>query len=316
MWGNIKFSDAFQVKFGKIYREFGLFNAKLDEVPTYLGIEPPELFDGDHLILPRLTTFAIHGTRKFDKNTVSWSLCTDNGENGPIEDVLPLGWDVRANVGGKVLFGLSGYFSSITSGKVSSDIGVGDGSPNGGVLPWMASDDYQVYGGFTEFQVDNFLVKGAYWYASHDAVRDPEAVLTLVNNADLSDRQRVRFLGDNAFATDIAAEDVDINGDYNVTTGYVRVGYRISTDYGPVTPYVFFDWMENKETIAQKTYGGDNEAGISDDGSFQKWTVGATYKPIDKVAIKANSALHVQDFNGKKSESYAEVRFDISYLFK
>ncbi|UCC11903.1 MAG: hypothetical protein JSW02_11250, partial [candidate division WOR-3 bacterium] len=52
-WGNMKLSEAFQLKFGKQYRNFGLFNSKLDEVPTYLGIEPPELFDSDHLMLSR-----------------------------------------------------------------------------------------------------------------------------------------------------------------------------------------------------------------------------------------------------------------------
>ena len=43
-WGNIRFNKAFQIRAGKMYRRFGLFNEKLDQFPTFLGIEPPELF--------------------------------------------------------------------------------------------------------------------------------------------------------------------------------------------------------------------------------------------------------------------------------
>ena len=41
------FSDHFKLRTGKIYRPFGQFNELLDAVPTYLGMEPPELFDKD-----------------------------------------------------------------------------------------------------------------------------------------------------------------------------------------------------------------------------------------------------------------------------
>lgn len=39
------FGQSLAVRAGKLYRKFGLYNEKLDAVPTYMGIEPPELFD-------------------------------------------------------------------------------------------------------------------------------------------------------------------------------------------------------------------------------------------------------------------------------
>lgn len=315
MWGNFEIDPRFQVQFGKIYREFDLFNSKLDEVPTYLGIEPPELFDSDHLLIPRLTTFVVHGTFTSGKNSYSYNFSTDNGENGPSDGVFPLGWDFRANLNNKAIVGVSGYFSSIGNGKVSSDKAVGEGSPDGGVLPWMASDDYRVYGAFTELQFDKFLIKAAFYQSDHNAVRDPDAVLTVLNEAGLNNRQIERFIGPNILITDATAADVILNADYSVQTGYFRVGYFFDSKYGTIAPFAFFDWMDHPEVIASKTYGGDNESGISDNGNFTKYTAGVSYKPVDQVAIKLDSSLHVQKFNSK-TESYPEVRFDISYLFK
>ncbi|MDH3891026.1 MAG: hypothetical protein OEV49_08055 [candidate division Zixibacteria bacterium] len=316
MWGNIKVRDALQFKLGKMYRKFGLFNEKLDEVPTYLGIEPPELFDGDHLILPRLTTFEVHGQFPGKSTTWSYSLSTDNGENGPAEDLIPLGWDLRAKIHGKAVIGLSGYLSNIGSADVTPSEGVGDGSPSGGVLPWMASDNYNVIGGFAEVQVKNLLIKAAYWKAHHEFKRDPEAVLTVAQSTTLNGLQRGRFFGASSdLATDaLTVDDVVVDGSYDVKTGYVRLGYFIYSEHGTFAPFVFWDWMNNPETIAKKTYGGDNESGVADDGKFYKYTVGMSYKPVDKVAIKLDHSAHIQKFNGN-TESYPEFRFDVSYLF-
>ncbi len=79
-WGNIMINNFIQFKFGKIYRKFGLFNEKLDQLPTFYGIEPPELFDKDHLMLPRTTTFEIHGKVHKGSNVFEYSLNTGNGE--------------------------------------------------------------------------------------------------------------------------------------------------------------------------------------------------------------------------------------------
>jgi hypothetical protein len=316
MWGNIKLHEGFQVKMGKVYRPFGLFNEKLDEVPTYLGIEPPELFDNDHLMLPRLTMFVLHGNFPSNNVTYSWALSTDNGENGPAESFVPLGWDLRAKIHSKAVVGFSGYFSNLGSNPATPSESVGEGSPSGGVLPWMASDDYAVYGGFAEVQVKNWLIKAAYWQANHDFVRDPAGVMTVANSTDLNLHQRENFFGDNAnlALADLSESDVVTDGSYQVQTWYLRVGYFIYTDHGTFAPFAFLDWMNNEEAIASKTYGGDNETGVADDGEFYKYTFGMAYKPVDKVAIKLDHSAHIQTYNGK-TESYPEFRFDVSYLF-
>jgi hypothetical protein len=317
MWGNIKLSNALQLKVGKIYRPFDLFNEKLDEVPTYLGIEPPELFDKDHLLVPRLTSFVVHGDLATPKATYSYSLCTDNGENGPTEDVIPLGWDVRAKIHEKAVVGLSGYFSNLGDQGITSDVAVGDGSPSGGAMPWVASDKYTVYGGFTEIQIKNLLVKAAYYRANHTVVRDPVSVLAVANNADLNTHQKENFFGDQAGLATAALTENDVvqNAEYTVTTGYVQLGYFFYTSHGTFGPYAFLDWMNHPETIQSKSYGGDNESGLADDGKFVKYTLGLSYKPVDRVAIKLDHSAHYQKFNGK-SESYPEFRLDFSYLFK
>ncbi|MDD9940239.1 MAG: hypothetical protein OXU20_04155, partial [Myxococcales bacterium] len=67
-------------------------------------------------------------------------------------------------------------------------------------------------------------------------------------------------------------------------------------------------------TIAKKDLGGDGEAGISDDGKFQKYTLGTVFRPVPQVALKLDGSAHVQDFNGK-SEFYPEIRISFSYLW-
>ena len=56
------YRDRVLLRVGKTYRRFGLYNEILDAVPTFIGIEPPELFDKDHLIVTRTTNVMLHGT--------------------------------------------------------------------------------------------------------------------------------------------------------------------------------------------------------------------------------------------------------------
>ena len=79
-------------------------------------------------------------------------------------------------------------------------------------------------------------------------------------------------------------------------------------------PYFQWDNYDNPETIENKSFGGDAEAGLTDDGQFQKSTVGIIYRPIPVLALKFDTSTHFQDFNGK-SESFSEIRFDVSYIF-
>ncbi|MEP5614232.1 MAG: hypothetical protein ABJP45_18415 [Cyclobacteriaceae bacterium] len=310
-WGNWKVHDMFQIRAGRQYRRFGLFNERLDQVPTYAGIEPPELFDGDHLLLPRTSLFSIHGEKKMGTKTLKYLLTTSNGESGPETDVLPLGWDLRYATS-FLMVGMSGYTSNIGSAKSQSTVGVGDGSPKAGILPWMSGDKYSVFGIFAETRKGNFSVKAAYFKASHDADRNPDDVFALFTNGQLNASQTGRMFNT---ATPTSAADVDVNGDYDVNTWYLRFSYDINTTKGKFTPYFFLDHYENKENIGSKDFGGDNEAGVADDGEFLKPSLGVVFRPIEKVAIKLDGSSHYYNFNGKK-DSYPEVRIDISYMFK
>jgi hypothetical protein len=128
----------------------------------------------------------------------------------------------------------------------------------------------------------------------------------------VNQNQLDRLLIDPAGA--VSPANVDTNGDYEVDTWYVRVGRSFDTEHGEFVPYIQWDWYENEETIADKTYGGDNEAGISDDGEFHKATIGVVYRPMPKLAIKLDGSGHFYEFNGD-DEWYPEVRLDISWIF-
>lgn len=326
-WGNLKVNDLFQVRVGKMYRRFDLFNERLDQIPTFLGIEPPELFDRDHLLVPRTTNFMIHGKQSFNDSSISYSLSTDNPEGGASSGALPLGWDLRSELKTNLswlgnpsfLIGTSGYFSTINENKGFPSTTVGNGVPKGGILPWMAKDKYTVFGGFLETVLfNNLLVQGAYWQANHEGERDPNSILSLINSMAVSTSQKERFLVKDAFSKDIkslSTSDVVTTANYNVQTYYLRFGYSINSEVGLFTPYLLFDWMSNPEVVRNKKYGGDDEAGYADDGVFFKPSLGIVYKPIDSVAIKIDSSLHTQKFNGKQ-ESFPEFRGNISFAFK
>lgn len=311
VWGEYKVNSYLNLRAGKTYRRFGLYNELLDAVPTYIGIEPPELFDKDHLILSRETLAMAHGWVPVGDNELSYSLSIDNGEGGPTdEDNIPIGYDLRYDFNmGNYTIGFSGYTSN---GDTTSDVALGEGSPRSGVLPWMERDDFDVLGVYGQFQINSLQLQIAYWESSHSATRDVESVVEIVNEAGINDTQRARFLIDpDAPAT---ADNVNVNGDYDVTTWYVRAGYSMMAESGEYVPYFQWDVYENPETIQNKTYGGDNEAGITDDGEFSKSTIGIVYRPIPQLALKFDASTHFQKFNGK-DESFSEIRFDVSYIF-
>ena len=311
IWGEYKVNTLVNLRVGKTYRRFGLYNEILDAVPTYIGIEPPELFDKDHLILSRTTLAMMHGWVPLGDGELSYSLTFDDGEGGPTpEDNYPLGFDLRYDFNlGNSTVGMSGYSSN---GDTTSDVSLGDGSPRSGVLPWMSADDFSVIGAYGEFQIHALKLQAAYWTASHDATRDADAIVTVVNNAGINANQRDRFLLDTT--APVTTANVDTNGDYDVTTWYIRAGYSFETSKGELVPYFQWDHYDNPETIENKSFGGDAEAGLTDNGKFSKSTIGIIYRPIPQVALKFDTSTHFQDFNGR-SESFSEIRFDISYIF-
>ena len=310
MWGEVTLDRLFAVRFGKTYRKFGLYNEILDAVPTYYGIEPPEMFDKDHLLLSRTTTLMVHGNADVGPGTLSYALSNDNGEGDVFADATPVVFDVNYMFGyGKYKLGVSGYRSG---GPANSDVSVGDGSPATGVLPWMATDDFSAIDGYAQTELGALTLQFEYARAHHVASRDADAVVSVVSGTDLNDAQMARFLKDPSGSH--TADNVETVADFIVQTWYVRAGYSIETARGEIAPYVQWDWYSNPETIATKRLGGDNEAGVADDGHFDKATVGVVYRPVPMVAVKLDGSQHRYRFHAS-DVSYPEIRLDISYTF-
>ncbi len=298
--------DYLNLRWGKTYRRFGLYNEILDAVPTFIGIEPPELFDKDHLMLTRTTNLMVHGQWSAGEHALAYALMTGNDERAG--DELPLGVDLHYDWGTTLRVGSSFY---TTNGDAGPTRAVGGGSPHGGVANWMASDDYLVYGGYAQLQLSGFLFETEWWWASHRARRDPAAVLRLLD-AGLNSRQLERFGLDGPNPT---AADVPVAVDYVVATRYVRLGYAFSAGGVEFTPYAQGDFYRNRETIQSKRFGGDNEAGLSDDGVFGKPTLGLVVRPVPAVAFKIDGSTHIQTFNGE-TIAYPEVRTSLSYFWQ
>ena len=309
-WGEYSASREANIRVGKIYRKFGLYNEILDAVPTYYGIEPPELFDADHLIVSRTTTLMFHGSTDAGKGIVNYSVSNDSGEGESQMGAFPTGWDLNYKTNtGAVTIGTSGYASF---GPAVSDVAVGDGSPKSGVLPWMKEDDFRIVGLYSEFNKHNLTLQFEYWNAKHTALRDPANTVAMILGANPNAQQRARFLIDPT--APVTTANINTKGDYDVNTAYVRAGYSIESKIGEWGPYFQWDYYSNPETIAKKKYGGDNEAGVSDNGKFVKWTGGLVYRPVPEVAVKFDSSVH-RYIMGGQHVSYSEVRLDISYVF-
>ncbi len=300
--------DALALRAGKMYRPFGLYNEILDAIPTYIGIEPPELLDGDHLMLTRTTNLMLRGRWLKDTHSITYSLTTGNDERKG--NSFPLGADLRYrhhSTSGNLTLTIGGSAYSSLGDAVPSRA-VGEGSPDGGVATWMESDEFYVFGGYLELTLGNLHLQGAYWRSHHDAKRNPQEVIKLLN-ANLNPRQLQRFgIGGSNPTVDDVIRDVQ----YTVQTAYGRLGYTLNTEWGAIVPYMQYDFYRNPETIQSKDFGGDNEAGLSDNGQFHKATTGLVYRPISAFAAKIDGSIHIQDFNGTL-EVYPEIRMSLSY---
>lgn len=310
LWGEWTPSNAFNVRVGKIYRKFGLYNEVLDAVPTYFGIEPPEAFDSDHLLISRTTAAMLYGVVQAGPGRLNYSLSTDNGEGRDLGGTLPVGGDVNYNFGrGSYTVGVSGYTSG---GATNSDVSVGGGSPKSGVLPWMARDSFTVVNVYAEAKVSALTLQAEWAQADHKSLRDAAAVVQVVNGAGINATQRARFLvNPNGPVT---TANVRTSGDHTIQAWYLRAGYSIETAKGEVGPYLQWDSYVNPETISSKRFGGDAEAGEADDGKFVKGTAGVLYRPVPQVAFKVDASFHRYRFLGRMV-NYPEIRIDLSYAF-
>ena len=302
-WVELAKSSKLKFRIGKLYRPFGLYNERLDAVPTYIGIEAPELFDNDHLLLTRTTNMMVHGDIDFDGNTLRYALTTGNDERNGGE--VPIGGDLRYTRigmdGSTLIVGTSFYYSG-GKAKYNEDVA-------GGVAKWMESTTYSVNGLYAEYTDEKWTAQAAYYVAKHDGTRN----LTTVNTWDGSsqnDGQRDRICDGANWGS--CTED---EASYDVTTWYFRLGYAIKTEeWGEITPYLQWDYYKNPEMIADKDLGGDNEAGLSDDGSFVKQTLGVVIRPDRQLAIKFDASNHAQEMDGEM-ENYAEIRSSFSYIW-
>ena len=294
------------VRAGKTYRRFGLYNEILDAVPTFIGIEPPELFDPDHLMLTRTTNLMLFGSAAFGSVVLNYAATTGNDERA--SGAFPVGLDVYLEYNSWLRLGTSFY---TTGGDAQPTFGVGEGPPRGGVADWMERDEFVVFGGYVQVQHDSGLILQAeYWQAQHDGTRDAGSLQLLAASGTLNPAQLARFFVD---GDPDAGERLDAS--YTVRTAYARLGYELALgEHASLTPYLQVDYYSNPETVAAKSLGGDNEAGLSDDGAFQKYTVGSVIRPVPQVALKVDGSAHVQEFNGK-TEWYPELRLSFSFLW-
>jgi hypothetical protein len=315
-WGEYSAFRALNFRIGKIYRKFGLYNEILDAVPTYYGIEPPELFDTDHLMISRTTMAMVYGSIDLGPGSVNYSASTDNGEGDPLfapeKGAYPFCYDLQYSFdGGNYTLGTSGYS---TFGDAKPNVAINGGSPKSGVLNWMDHDRFTIFGLYAEAKISNLTLQAEYWSSSHNGVRDTAKVKTVVQSAGISDIQRGRFLIDPSATGPVRGTNVRTDAPFVIKTWYVRAGYSFETGIGEIAPYVQWDWYQNPETIANKTYGGDDEAGVADDGTFNKSTVGIIYRPVASVAVKFDQSYHFYKSNGEDVR-YPEIRLDFSFTF-
>ena len=316
VWGNFKFDEAFQLRIGKMYRRFDLFNERLDQTAAIIGIDPPELYDPSQYMVPILTQLMLHGNIPVKRSVFSYSLMYNNGESGAEKNVYPLGWDFRFKQE-KFLVGTSGYLSNMDTAHSQSSVAFGEGLPKGSIRPWMSSEKYSVFGLFGESLLNSFSIKAGYFVAYHDADRNPENVLTIIQNVNLDETHRRRFLGNNATKPNgsLTTADVLISTNYTVHSFYIRMAYNVYTPWGQFIPYLFMDFIKNPEMIADVKYGGGAKIGLADDGAFKRPTIGLIYKPKDNIAVKSEYSLYNTKTFGKDL-TYPEIRFQVAFMFK
>jgi|GEM_PF-774240 len=291
---------------GKTYRRFGLYNEILDAVPTFIGIEPPEIFDRDHLLLTRTTTLMLHGSVELGDSMLNYSATSGNDERD--EKAIPFGADVYVELPFGLRLGSSFYTSG---GKAIPSRAVGDGSPRGGVANWMKHDKFFIVGGYAQLKKAGWILQAEYWYAKHNAERDPDALALMAEDGGLNAAQRDRF-----WVNGDPTQGINRRARYAVNAFYFRGGYEFAVGtLSSITPYAQFDYYSNPETVNNKDLGGDAEAGLTDNGAFEKYTLGVVLRPVPQAALKIDGSGHRQNFNGK-SEFYPEVRFSLSYLWE
>lgn len=300
------YRELLQLRVGKTYRRFGLYNEILDAAPTFPGVEQPEFLVAGQFLLTRTTNVMLHGSWLRGEDRLVYTLHT--GQDEATGSRLPVGGDARYGLGDLLLFGSSFYWSN----RSAPTRAVGEGQPLGGVINWMDHDEFVVVGGYAQLTRGPLLVQVEYWRGDHDAERDPTETLILSDRAELNDRQRERLFGGERNPT---VDDVNIAAEYAVQTAWSRIAYEIDLGSpGAITPYVHFEWYSHPEGIEGKELGG-NEAGLADDGVFYRTVGGMVYRPVPQIALKAEVNPHLQKVDADWT-IVAPFQASLSYYWK
>lgn len=299
--------DHLVFRLGKTYRRFGLYNEILDATPTFIGVEAPEYLDPTNPITTRTTNLMLHGKLfSTDDWTASWALMTGNDER--TSSAFPIGADLRATWRSALTVGSSFYW---TGGDAVSGTAFGDGSPNGGVMPWMDRDEYYVIAGFAQLNWSGLIFQAEAMYAHHDATRNADAVRRLATSARFDSTRPGRFFVDGDPAKGPAPLDVT----YDVFTTYFRLGYSLAIADVEVVPYIGATYYSNPETIADEAFGGfEDGAGSKDGGDFVKSMLGVVIRPVQQVALKLETTSHFYRYGGQ-FDWHQEGKLSLSYLW-
>lgn len=281
--------EALRVRVGPTLRRFGLHNDGLSRRAARAEVADPEPWDPDHPLLTRTTDLTVHG----QVDGVGYAVTTGRDERDDVQ--IPLGIDLRwgndaVTVGGA--FYTTGGHARATEG--------------GAVARWMRHDAYQVVGLYGALELGALNLDAAWFQASHEAERDPNAVLAFVDG--LTRRRRVRYLRD---PDRIELDQVRTEVDYQVQSIRLAARYRLETGAGAVVPHGRLDVHVDGERLPPKR-GGDDESGLADDGRFFVPTAGVAWWPLAGLAIKAEGALYFIEHEGE-DRAFPELRAAVAW---
>jgi hypothetical protein len=304
------YGQVLAVRAGRLYRRFGLYNEITDATPTFVGIEEPEIFDDDHPMITRTTNLMLHGTYVTGLHKLEYAVTT--GEDERESNQVPLGADISYSHEETLKLGVSYYD---TMGKAKPGLAVGEGSPEGAVLNWMSEDRFRVIDVYGQLSKGPWIVQLEYCLARHRARRDPASTLALADpSASLSPAQYRRYFTDAFDDTPPTEAEVIRDATYTAQTAYLRLGYELRD--GMYTPYLQADYYKNPESVPVEDFGGDSEAGFSDQGRFFKGAIGFMYRPLTAVALKLEYGAHFLMKWANTTYSDPELRISFSYYWE
>lgn len=314
VFGLYSLNRYYNFKLGKIYRKFGHFNHIREASPFNYGIEIPESFQSNHLILDINTVFEFSGKAKLFSNNLSYTAnfsFIDNINNG---FSFPFGFDLRYQKSNAYTFGTSFYYSG---SEAISDIGFNEGISKNGVLPWMTNDEFTVLDIFLEYKYQNFTLVGEWINSNHNSLRNGENVFEMsVNKNDgrflINEKQidRLKINKSKGFEPSNIRQVVD----YSIENYYVILTYNWVSKIGLVSPFIKAEKYSNPELIENINYGGDNEVGRTDDGKISKYVLGLSFYPINEIALKLAAGIDSYNYNDDLHNVY-NYKLEFFYIF-